>query len=46
MSDDGELPPGQIKEITAYVDIEARPPDDEPTALMLFGLADAVRICR
>jgi len=36
MSDD-ELSPGQVKEITAYVDIEARPPDDEPTALILFG---------
>ena len=37
MSDDGELSPGQIKEITAYMDIEARPPGDDPTALVLFG---------
>ena len=41
MSDDDELSPGQIKEITAYVDIEARPPDDEPTALILFGTNQA-----
>ena len=41
MSDEDELSPGQIKEITAYVDIEARPPDDEPTALILFGTNQA-----
>jgi len=41
MSDDDELSPGQIKEITAYVDIEARPPDDEPTALILSGTNQA-----
>lgn len=35
MNDD-ELTPEQISEITAYVDIDARP-RDEPTALVLFG---------
>ena len=41
MSDEGELSPGQVKEVTAYVDIEARPPDDEPTALILSGTNQA-----
>ncbi len=39
MTDD-ELSPGQIKVITAYVDIEA-PPPDEPTAHVIFGTNQA-----
>ena len=35
MNDD-ELSPAQITEITAYVDVEA-PPPDEPTAHIIFG---------
>jgi uncharacterized SAM-binding protein YcdF (DUF218 family) len=27
----------EISQITAYVDIDAPPPDDEPTALLIFG---------
>jgi uncharacterized SAM-binding protein YcdF (DUF218 family) len=33
---DSDLSPGQVTEITAYVDIEARPPP-APTALLIFG---------
>lgn len=40
MSDE-ELTPGQVKEITDYVDIEAPPPEGEPTALILFGTNQA-----
>ena len=32
---DSDLSPGQVTEITAYVDIEARPPP-APTALLIF----------
>ena len=32
---DSDLSPGQVTEITAYVDIEAPPP--APTALIIFG---------
>jgi uncharacterized SAM-binding protein YcdF (DUF218 family) len=39
MSDD-DLTPDQIAEITAYVDIEA-PPPDEPTAHVIFGTNQA-----
>jgi uncharacterized SAM-binding protein YcdF (DUF218 family) len=39
MSDAG-LSPGQITEVTAYVDIEA-PPPDEPTAHLIFGTNQA-----
>lgn len=39
MSDAG-LSPGQVTEITAYVDIEA-PPPDEPTAHVIFGTNQA-----
>lgn len=39
MNDD-ELSPDQITEITAYVDIEA-PPPDEPTAHIIFGTNQA-----
>jgi len=39
MSDD-ELSPGQISTITAYVDIEA-PPPDKPTAHVIFGCNQA-----
>ncbi|MEV0196342.1 YdcF family protein [Nonomuraea sp. NPDC050691] len=35
MTDD--INPEQIAEITAFVDIQAPPPDDQPTALFLFG---------
>lgn len=37
---DDELSPDQITEITAYVDIEA-PPPDEPTAHIIFGTNQA-----
>jgi len=37
---DADLSPEQITAITAYVDIEA-PPPDEPTALILFGTNQA-----
>lgn len=40
MSDD-ELTPEQVATITAAVDIEAAPPDDEPIALVLFGTNQA-----
>lgn len=36
MTSDDDLNPGQIAAITAYVDIEA-PPPDEPTAHVIFG---------
>lgn len=39
MNDD-DLSPGQISAITAYVDIEA-PPPDEPTAHVIFGTYQA-----
>ncbi|WP_059008990.1 YdcF family protein [Streptomyces specialis] len=32
-----ELSPGQVDEITRFVDIEASPPEGEPTAHFLFG---------
>lgn len=32
-----DLSPDQITAITAYVDIEAPPPADEPTACVIFG---------
>ncbi|NUO97175.1 MAG: YdcF family protein, partial [Nonomuraea sp.] len=32
----------QAAEITAFVDVEARPPDDKPTALLLFGTDQAI----
>ncbi|MBN6050765.1 YdcF family protein, partial [Nonomuraea sp. RK-328] len=34
----------QIAEITAFVDIQAPPPDDQPTALFLFGTNQAAPI--
>jgi uncharacterized SAM-binding protein YcdF (DUF218 family) len=34
---DDELTPDQVKAITAFVDIEASPPPDEPVALVIFG---------
>jgi hypothetical protein len=37
---DDDLSPEQITAITAYVDIEA-PPPDEPTAHILFGTNQA-----
>jgi uncharacterized SAM-binding protein YcdF (DUF218 family) len=40
MSDDDDLSPQQAAEITAYVDIDA-PPPDEPTALIVFGTNQA-----
>jgi hypothetical protein len=39
MSDD-DLSPAQVTAITAYVDIEA-PPPDEPTAHIIFGTNQA-----
>ncbi|MFI9552767.1 YdcF family protein [Nonomuraea endophytica] len=36
-----ELSEERIAEITAFVDIQAPPPDDQPTALMLFGTNQA-----
>jgi uncharacterized SAM-binding protein YcdF (DUF218 family) len=36
-----DLTAAQVAEITAYVDIEALPPDDEPVALVLFGTNQA-----
>jgi uncharacterized SAM-binding protein YcdF (DUF218 family) len=39
MTDD--VTAAQVAEITAYVDIEAPPPDDEPVALVLFGTNQA-----
>jgi len=38
---DRDLPPERIAELTAAVDIEAPPPDDEPVALVLFGTNQA-----
>ena len=38
---DGDLTAEQAAEITAYVDIDARPPDGEPVALVLFGTNQA-----
>ncbi|MEV6031577.1 YdcF family protein [Nonomuraea sp. NPDC052116] len=35
MTDD--ISPDKVAEITAFVDVEAPPPDDCPTALILFG---------
>jgi len=32
-----DIPPGEIASITAFVDTEAPPPGDQPTALMIFG---------
>ncbi|MEU3958288.1 YdcF family protein [Streptomyces buecherae] len=34
---DDDLPDGQVREITAYVDIDAPPPDELPVALFVFG---------
>ncbi|MER6007406.1 YdcF family protein [Nonomuraea angiospora] len=39
MTDD--ISPEQIAEITAFVDIQAPPPDGQPTALFLFGTNQA-----
>jgi hypothetical protein len=36
-----ELPPARAAELTTAVDIEARPPDAEPVALLLFGTNQA-----
>jgi hypothetical protein len=40
MSDD-ELIPEQVKEFTQRADIDAPPPGDEPTALVIFGTNQA-----
>ena len=37
MTDADDLTPQQVADLTAYVDIEAAPPDGEPVALVLFG---------
>jgi uncharacterized SAM-binding protein YcdF (DUF218 family) len=42
MTDD--LTAAQVTEITAYVDIEAPPPDGEPVALVLFGTNQAAPV--
>jgi hypothetical protein len=42
MTDD--LTAAQVAEITAYVDIEAPPPDGEPVALVLFGTNQAAPV--
>ncbi|MGP3964115.1 YdcF family protein [Nonomuraea sp. 3N208] len=39
MTDD--ISPHQIAEITGFVDVHAPPPDDQPTALLLFGTNQA-----